>query len=149
MTGTCYLSCNRRNNVSPSLFLLFSITSIVLLLLHPISTSSTNPSLPFSSSSLSCASSKVQQLNQWAREAISKAETKFKNVDPVVDPNSNKGTSNQKSIYIAKEFLNSASSSFMDDKDLSKDGDRLVKVGRSLVDLVDCDVKGGIFSLVA
>lgn len=77
-------------------------------------------------------------LNKWAREAIKNAETKFQNIDPVVvDPDSNKDTQNQKQIYIALEFLkHAASPAFMNHDVVSKDEDRLVKIGRSLVDLV-------------
>ncbi len=89
--------------------------------------------IPFVSSS-----PKDQQLlTQWAREAIAKGDTKFKDVEPVVDPNSNADTKNQKSIYIATEFLNNASPDFMGCSKATMDGDRLVKVGRSIVDLVE------------
>ncbi len=83
------------------------------------------------------SSKENQPLNQWAREAISKGDEKYKDVKPVIDNNSNAGTDNQRSIYIATEFLNKASPEFMENKKVSSDEDRLVKVGRSLVDLVD------------
>lgn len=114
--------------------LLTNIILFSLLLRVPPSISSPSPS--FSESSII---NQAWPLTQWAREAIQKADIKFKNIHPIViDPNSNKDTNNQKSIYIASEFLNhAASSTFMNDDKLSEDEDRLVKVGRSLVDLVD------------
>ena len=75
-------------------------------------------------------------LSQWARESVSTGEKVFKNVKPVVDPNTNDNTENQKSTYIATEFLKNASPDFMHQQISAKNKDRLVKVGRSLVDLV-------------
>ena len=80
---------------------------------------------------------KAWPLNKWAREAIQKAETKFQNVCLLADPDSNKGTENQKAIYIAVEILKHASPSFLNHDEISKDEDRLVKVGRDMLDLVD------------
>ena len=62
----------------------------------------------------------------------------------VVDPDSNKNTQNQKEIYIALEFLNHAASpAFMNHDVVYKDEDRLVKIGRSVVDLVALAAKSG------
>ena len=79
--------------------------------------------------------------NQWARESISKGQAEFKDVEPVVDPNSNADTNNQRSIYVAKEFLNNASPEFMSCSSVSCDEDRLVEVGRSIADLVELNQK--------
>ena len=77
-----------------------------------------------------------KSLNQLAREATSVCEKKFQNTTPVVDPNSNNNTENEKSIFIATEFLKEALPKFIEQEMVSKNKDRLVKVGRNLVDLV-------------
>lgn len=74
--------------------------------------------------------------SQWARKSISLGEKVFENVKLVVDPNTNDNTENQKSIDIATEFLKNASPDFLHQQMSAKNKDRLVKVGRSLVDLV-------------
>ena len=112
-----------------------SLTATILtLLIHGSKSSSPHKKrIPFVYSA-----KEEQPLNHWAREAIAKGEAKFKDVKPVVvDPNSNADTNNQRSIFIASEFLNHASPEFMGNGKVSGDQDRLVKVGRSLVDLVD------------
>ena len=75
--------------------------------------------------------------NQGARKAITKAkEEQEKNNSPeIVDPNSNNGTANQISISIAKGFLETELPDFVESK-LFDDGDFLVKIGRSILDLV-------------
>jgi hypothetical protein len=143
-------------NTSVSTMLL--LTLFLLSLLHFVATkSSASPSpLPTtstktyyhsstgSSSSSSSSSISAWPLNQYARKAIQNAESYFKNVEPIVDPNSNKDTQNQKSIYIAKDFLNHVgSTAFMNHEVLSNDEDRLVKIGRSVVDLVQMAGVGG------
>lgn len=76
-------------------------------------------------------------INQWARSAIAhaKEEAEKSNQPEVIDPNSNKSSANQLSISVAQNFLKNASPKFLDSK-VAKDDDRLVKVGRSLSDLV-------------
>lgn len=139
MTGTWNGLFTTRLPKTEPIFILCNnlLTNIILFyLLLRVPPSMSSPSPSFSESSII---NKAWPLTQWAREAIQKADIKFQNIHPIViDPNSNKDTNNQKSIYIASEFLNhAASSTFMNDEKLSKDEDRLVKVGRSLVDLVD------------
>lgn len=115
-------------------------TILTLLLIHGSTSSSSHKKrIPFVYSP-----KEEEPLNQWAREAIAKGEAKFKDVKPVVvDPNSNADTNNQRSIFIASEFLNRASPDFMGNGKVSGDQDRLVKVGRSLVDLVDLAASDG------
>lgn len=74
-------------------------------------------------------------LNDWAKEAIAKADVEFKDLPKLVDPNSNDNTGNLYSISVAKSFLAKASPKFLDSS-MSSDDDRLVKVGRSVSDLV-------------
>mmetsp|Transcript_22771 Transcript_22771/g.27925 ORF Transcript_22771/g.27925 Transcript_22771/m.27925 type:complete len:175 (+) Transcript_22771:43-567(+) len=88
----------------------------------------------------------LSSLSQLARQAVQDGEEHYKNKKTVVDPNSNHGTANQKSIFVAKEFLEKASPTFLK-SDIAKDDDRFVKVGRSVQDLVslssdDGDEKG-------
>lgn len=80
----------------------------------------------------------MESINEWARVAIidAKEEAAKSDQPEVVDPHSNKSTANQLSISIARKFLENASPKFLE-CDLSSDDDRLVKVGRSLSDLVD------------
>jgi hypothetical protein len=79
----------------------------------------------------------MTSLNEWARTAIADAKDEHAklNLPKVVDPHSNKSTANQLSISIAQKFLKKASPKFLESK-LAADDDRLVKVGRSLSDLV-------------
>merc|ERR1719223_1511074 len=81
--------------------------------------------------------SPVSPLNEWARSAITEAQEEHRksNEPDIVDPNSNRNTANQISISIAKKFLTRASPKFLK-SDSAKDEDRLVKVGRSVIDLV-------------
>jgi predicted aldo/keto reductase-like oxidoreductase len=76
-------------------------------------------------------------LNDWARSAIAEAQEEHRksNEPDIVDPNSNRNTANQISISIAKKFLTRASPKFLK-SDSAQDEDRLVKVGRSVTDLV-------------
>ena len=76
-------------------------------------------------------------LNNWARSAIADAQEEHQtsNKTEIVDPNSNRNTANQISISIAKKFLTRASPKFLESES-SKDEDRLVKIGRSVIDLV-------------
>jgi hypothetical protein len=145
-------------------FLTISVITIIvisiLFLIRPINASSTNhASTANNAHHISSSKQKQQQqqqvwpLNKYAREALSKAEAKFQNMDKddiIVDPNSNRDTENQKSIYIATEFLNHASPSSITGLgseglgvDDSYGDDRMVKVGRSLVDLVRLADAGG------
>lgn len=80
----------------------------------------------------------MESINEWARVAIidAKEEAAKSDQPEVVDPHSNKSTANQLSISIARKFLENASPKFLE-CDLSSDDDRMVKVGRSLSDLVD------------
>ena len=79
----------------------------------------------------------MTSLSEWARTAIADAEDEKEklNLPEIADPHSNKSTANQLSISIARKFLEKASPKFLKHK-LSSDDDRLVKVGRSLADLV-------------
>ena len=156
MTGTLW----HNNNI---LFLVFTLcrrchvhlTILFLILIHCIpSTSSSSPSSSSSSSSSSSTTpiftsyststtstttkskNTAWSLNQKAREAIQKANDQFQNIPVIVDPNSNKDTQNQKSIFIAVEFLNHVSSTLPSLSGNTLEEDRLVKIGRSLVDLV-------------
>ena len=76
-------------------------------------------------------------VNEGARNAITKAkeEQEKNNFPEIVDPNSNKGTANQISISIAKGFLEKELPDFVESK-LFDDSDFLVKIGRSILDLV-------------
>ena len=74
-------------------------------------------------------------LSELAKQAIADAEAEFKDKPNVVDPDSNNSTDNQFSICIAKHFLIKAAPQFLDSS-ASKDEDRLVKVGRSVADLI-------------
>jgi predicted aldo/keto reductase-like oxidoreductase len=77
-------------------------------------------------------------LPKIARSAITEARGEIKDDPPIVDPNSNDNTANKISIAIAKKFLTKACPAFLEAK-TSHDVDRLVKVGRSLADLVSLD----------
>lgn len=79
----------------------------------------------------------MTSINDWARTAIADAKEEAEKSDQpeVVDPHSNKGTANKLSISIAQKFLKKSSPKFLE-SELSSDDDRLVKVGRSLSDLV-------------
>ena len=77
-------------------------------------------------------------LVQTAKDAIQAAENEFRLKPKVVDPNSNDNTANQESIAVAKHFLAKTNAEFLDSF-AAKDEDRLVKVGRSIVDLFDID----------
>ena len=83
------------------------------------------------------------QLNDWARSAIAEAQEEHRksNQPDIVDPNSNHNTANQIAISTAKKFLTHASPSFLQSES-AQDLDRLVKVGRSVTDLVSL-VGGG------
>ena len=80
----------------------------------------------------------MKSITTYARAAIAKAkeERDASNQPEVVDPFSNNNTANQISISIARAFLQETSPTFLQ-CDLSADDDRLVKVGRSILDLVD------------
>ena len=75
-------------------------------------------------------------LSEWARQAIADANAEFDGKPNIVDPWTNNNTLNQLSICIASKFLTRASPKFLESP-ISNDDDRLVKVGRSLEDLVD------------
>ena len=92
-------------------------------------------SMMSTSSAASCA---PEALAQWAIQAIESAELEFKDKPKTVDPNTNNNTSNQESISIARHFLAKASPKFLRSP-ISSDDDRLVKVGRSIYDLVRFD----------
>eukprot|EP00536_Pseudo-nitzschia_multiseries_P002546 jgi/Psemu1/283795/fgenesh1_pg.34_\ len=79
----------------------------------------------------------TSSLNELARAAIAAAtdEKDKSNLPEVADPHSNKGTANQFSISVAQKFLEKACPKFLESKKLADD-DRLVKVGRSIEDLV-------------
>jgi len=79
----------------------------------------------------------MTSLSEWARTAIADAEDEKEksSLPEIADPHSNMSTANQLSISIARKFLEKASPTFLEHK-LSSDDDRLVKVGRSLADLV-------------
>jgi predicted aldo/keto reductase-like oxidoreductase len=83
----------------------------------------------------------VVPLEEWARKAVSDAETKFhdENAHPIIDPNTNQNTANQMSIFIAKEFLSKSSPNFLSSDLVIDSDDRLVKIGRSIADLVRID----------
>lgn len=74
-------------------------------------------------------------LSEWAIKALKDAEVEFENKPVIVDPNSNNSTANLLAISIAKNFLSKAAPKFLESS-ASKDDDRLVKVGRSVSDLV-------------
>mmetsp|Transcript_1704 Transcript_1704/g.2432 ORF Transcript_1704/g.2432 Transcript_1704/m.2432 type:complete len:666 (+) Transcript_1704:12-2009(+) len=137
---------------SGAFFAYAGIGTLAILFLYSINIANASDSASTSTNTSTCKTStiikntskemckishKEYPLNQWARSAISNGEAAFKDQPEVVDPNSNKNTANQKSIFIAKDFLVAASSKFMDHDILSADEDRLVKVGRSIVDLVE------------
>ena len=86
------------------------------------------------------SSSNTPELAQWARQAIESAQEEFKNKPKIVDPNSNSNTSNLQSISVARHFLAKASPEFLISP-MAKDDDRLVKVGRSIADLVRLDIE--------
>ena len=85
-------------------------------------------------------------LNDWARSAISDVQEEHrksnKAADTLVDPNSNHNTANQISISIAKKFLTRAAPKFLQSES-AEDDDRLVKVGRSVADLVSLIANDG------
>ncbi len=74
-------------------------------------------------------------LPEWAKRAIVDAENEFKDKPVVVDPRSNNNTANLQAISIANKFLYNAAPKFLDSP-MAEDADRLVKVGRSISDLV-------------
>lgn len=74
-------------------------------------------------------------LSEWAKQAIVDAEVEFEKKPKIVDPDSNNNTANLLAISIAKKFLAKAAPKFLESS-ASKDDDRLVKVGRSVTDLV-------------
>jgi len=74
-------------------------------------------------------------LTELAKQAIADAEIAFKDKPVIIDPNSNNNTPNQISIHVARNFLAKASPQFLNSH-MAKDDDRLVKVGRSVADLV-------------
>jgi aryl-alcohol dehydrogenase-like predicted oxidoreductase len=74
-------------------------------------------------------------LSEWAKRAIADADNEFKDKPVVVDPGSNNNTANLQAIAIAKKFLSNAAPKFLDSP-MAEDDDRLVKVGRSVSDLV-------------
>jgi len=88
------------------------------------------------SSSPAISSNACAPLVDWAKQAIVDAETDYKNKPRVVDPNSNEGTSNQIAIDVAKKFLANASPEFLNSP-YAADEDRLVKVGKSVSNLLD------------
>jgi aryl-alcohol dehydrogenase-like predicted oxidoreductase len=90
------------------------------------------------STSTATASCDPGALAEWAMQAIESAESEFKNKPKTVDPNTNNNTLNQQSISIARHFLIKASPKFLQSP-ISSDDDRLVKVGRSISDLVRFD----------
>ena len=82
-------------------------------------------------------------LEEAARSAVSEASEENKVETAIVDPNSNSNTANQLSIVIARKFLTKACPAFLEAK-ISSDDDRLVKIGRSIADLVSiADVDQG------
>ncbi len=88
------------------------------------------------------SSSTVRNLNMaspslvyWAKQALNEVTLEFKGKPEVVDPNSNASTSNMFSIDVAKRFLAKASPEFLECA-YSSDEDRLVKVGRSVADIL-------------
>eukprot|EP00555_Chaetoceros_dichaeta_P004388 CAMPEP_0198263390 /NCGR_PEP_ID=MMETSP1447-20131203/11727_1 /TAXON_ID=420782 /ORGANISM="Chaetoceros dichaeta, Strain CCMP1751" /LENGTH=113 /DNA_ID=CAMNT_0043951951 /DNA_START=135 /DNA_END=473 /DNA_ORIENTATION=+ len=78
----------------------------------------------------------TKNLIQWANDAITNANESNHDSPPTVDPNTNNNTANHISIAIANYFLARAAPSFVKSS-LSDDADRMVKVGRSVVDLVE------------
>ena len=77
----------------------------------------------------------TQNLADLARKAIATGKAEHKTEAITVDPNTNNNTANKVSISIAKEFLQTSCPDFLT-SEFAKDDDRLVKVGRSIVDLV-------------
>ena len=74
-------------------------------------------------------------LRQIARAAISNAAASDAKAEVIVDPNSNDNTANKISIIIAQKFISHACPAFLE-ASVSEDVDRLVKIGRSIADLV-------------
>lgn len=74
-------------------------------------------------------------LPKLAWSSIQEAKQENKVETPIDDPNSNHNTANQTSIAIARKFLSKTCPEFLESK-AAQDMDRLVKVGRSIEDLV-------------
>lgn len=96
----------------------------------------------------------IVSLASLAKKAMELTELEFKNRPKIVDPNSNDNTANQESVSIATHFLASASPEFLNSS-MARDEDRLVKLGRSIVDLVGSkssynkdQVEHGLFHMV-
>ena len=79
-------------------------------------------------------------LSELANAAVNEATQENKVDTPVEDPNSNDNTANKTSIAIAHKFLSKTCPAFLESK-AALDPDRLVKVGRSIADLVS--IAGG------
>ncbi|GFH48164.1 Aldo/keto reductase [Chaetoceros tenuissimus] len=71
-----------------------------------------------------------------AKEAVAQAKEDHKTDSPIVDPNTNNSTDNKISIAVAKQFLSETCPYFLTSK-AGQDEDRLVKVGRSIADLIE------------
>lgn len=70
-----------------------------------------------------------------AKKAVESAELEFKDKPQVVDPNTNANTSNLEAISIARHFLSNTLPDYLK-SDKAHDQDRLVKIGRSIIDLL-------------
>lgn len=77
-----------------------------------------------------------KELDVLARLAVSKAIDMLSGEEIKLDPNSNKNTANRRSILVAKIFTSEACPQFLSSS-ISKDDDRLVKVGRSIEDMLE------------
>ena len=74
-------------------------------------------------------------LSSLAKDIIQQAQSESSGLPDSVDPTSNNHAANQRSISTAKRFLEVAAPSFLE-SDAARDEDRLVKIGRSMADLV-------------
>lgn len=76
------------------------------------------------------------KLVDTAKEAVAQAKEDHKTDSPLIDPNTNDSTDNKISITVAKQFLSKTCPDFLKSK-AGQDEDRLVKVGRSIADLIE------------
>jgi len=96
----------------------------------------------FGDTTITITTINTNNLIQWANDAITNANDSNHDSPATLDPNTNNNTANHISIAIATYFLARAAPSFLTSS-LSNDQDRMVKVGRSIVDLVELFGKDG------